>query len=211
MDTNSMIITMFMVLCVFLCINYFRRIQKNKKIQAEHIAKEEVKKEKYEHITSSEFDEIPDEELTHAILYHIMHKEDMIYESDDIDQELVDTLTTGEKYIYAIYQIENSISTVRNGSIHTYFLEEPYKSYVPYVEEALKIVGCLEASKLMEAAHHLATLIEEDREDDDDSEYSTYNFSDFTNAITTELRSSNIVKRMGDYIRSNKDDFIDKD
>ena len=66
---------------------------------------------------------------------------------------------------------------------------------------------------MLEEAEKLAILIENDQEDDidEDSDYATYNFADFTNELLAMIRSSNLAEKLGEYIREHKDSFIEKE
>lgn len=139
-----------------------------------------------------------------------MAKEDKLYEGEEIKGSLKDVLTHGELLIYTIYQVEASMKG-NQGSIHTFFIQEPYCTYRPYVKEAFEAIGCHDVVELMEAAERLAVMIEkdEDTEIDDDSDYGKYNFADFTNELMPMFKSLDIVSKTGKYIRENKNDFID--
>lgn len=203
---------LFGAACIFLFGFYGKKLRQLKKVQQEQRAQYEEKRERFKVLTSEMFDEVPDQELTHTVLFHIMGKEDKIYEGDEITEELIDVLTHGEKLIYTICQVENSLEGGR-GSIHSFFIKEPYCTYRPYYKEAFEAVNCHELAKVMEAAEHLTILIENDQEDeiDDDSDYATYNFTDFTNEIMALLKSSGLIEKAGQYIREHKEEFIDKE
>ena len=64
---------------------------------------------KYSHFTSEVFDQTPDEELTHAVLFHLLAKEDKLYEGEEITGTLIDVMTPSELLIYTIYQVELSM------------------------------------------------------------------------------------------------------
>ena len=164
---------------------------------------------KYRNFTRKMFDETPDDKLTQAVMFHIMAKEDKLYEGEEIKGSLKDVLTHGELLIYTIYQVEASMKG-NQGSIHTFFIQEPYCTYRPYVKEAFEAIGCHDVVELMEAAERLAVMIEkdEDTEIDDDSDYGKYNFADFTNELMPMFKSLDIVSKTGKYIRENKNDFI---
>ena len=48
------------------------------------------------------FDQTPDEELTHAVLFHLLAKEDKLYEGEEITGTLIDVMTPSELLIYTI-------------------------------------------------------------------------------------------------------------
>ena len=205
----SIIWTLFLIGCAFIFFSYGKKMRKYQKIRKEQQLQFENNREKYRHFTSELFDETPDEEMTHAVLFHIMGKEDKIFESDEIGS-LIDILTHSELLIYTIYQVELSLEGGR-GSLHTFFIKEPYCTYRPYVKEAFEAVDCHEIAELMVAADKLATAIENDEEIDidDGSDYGNYNFSDFTNALASALKTSGILLKAAKFIREHKDEFID--
>ncbi|WP_294578168.1 hypothetical protein [uncultured Thomasclavelia sp.] len=206
----SIIWILFILGCLFLFLSYSKKLKKYRNIQKQQKQQYEENRVKYQHFTSELFDETPDEELTHAVLFHILAKEDKLYEGDEIQGTLVDVLTHSELLIYTIYQVEMSLEGGR-GSIHNFFIKQPYCLYRPYAKEAFETVNCPELAELISAADDLAKAVEndEDIDLDDDSDYGTYNFSDFTNAIASSLRTSGLLEKAAKFIRNNKNDFID--
>lgn len=192
------------------CIVWLYFVSGKMKVQQKQRIEYEENRVKYRNFTSEMLDEIPDDKLIQAIIFHIMAKEDKLYEGEEIDGSLKDVLTHGELLIYTIYQVEASMKG-NQGSIHTFFIQEPYCTYRPYVKEAFEAVGCHDIVGLMEAAEKLAVMIEndEDTEIDDRSDYGKYNFADFTNELMSMLKASDIDLKIGKYIRENKYDFID--
>ena len=61
---------------------------------------------RYSHFTKRSVDQTPDEELTHAVLFHLLAKEDKLYEGEEITGTLIDVMTPSELLIYTIYQVE---------------------------------------------------------------------------------------------------------
>ena len=151
-------------------------------------------------------------DLTRAVIFHINAKEDRLYEDDNYDGNIIPYLTHEELLIYTMYQLECSLEGGR-GSIHSFFITEPYCNYRPYYKEAFETMKCYDIAHLLEEAEKLAILIENDQEDeiDETSEYATYNFSDFTNEFVSLLRSSGIGDKLGEYIKEHKESFIEKD
>lgn len=206
----SIVWILFIGACVFLLYFYGGKLRKVKAYQKQQQVVYEERRMKYRHFTSDLFDETTNEELTHAVLFHILAKEDKLYEGDEIDKTLIDILTPGELLIYTIYQVELSMEGGR-GSLHTFFIKEPYCLYRPYVQDAFNTMGCHDIAELMVAADKLATIIETEDEIgiDEDSDYGKYNFSDFTGSLLSMLKTSGIVEKAGKFIRENKNDFID--
>ena len=202
---------LFFAALLFLGFFFSSKLRADQKYRNEQKAIYEEKRQQYTRFDSNVFDQTPDEELTHAVLFHIMAKEDKLYEGETVDQDLVDVLTHGEKLVYTIYQIENSLEGGR-GSIHTFFISEPYCTYRPFYKDAFDSMNCHDLTEIMEAAERLAIAIENDEEDEieDDSDYAYYNFSDFTGEIISLLKSSGLVEKCSKYIRDHKEEFIEE-
>lgn len=202
----------FAVMCVFLFSFYgkkFKELKEKRKQYEEKLAQE---KDMFSHLTSDVFDKIEPIDLTRAVIFHINAKEDRLYEDDNYDGNIIPYLTHEELLIYTMYQLECSLEGGR-GSIHSFFITEPYCNYRPYYKEAFETMKCYDIAHLLEEAEKLAILIENDQEDeiDETSEYATYNFSDFTNEFVSLLRSSGIGDKLGEYIKEHKESFIEKD
>lgn len=203
------VLILFVGTGLFLFIPIRKKLNEIKKYQQEQLALYEQKRERYRNFTSEVFDQTPDEELTQAVIYHIMSKEDKLYEGDEISGELIDVLTPGEKIIYTIYQIEASMNNGR-GSLHSFFINEPYCQYRNYAIDTFEKIGCHDVAKLMQAALKLAEMIEKDEEiENDDSEYGNYNFADFTSKLISMMQTSQVVAKATNYVRANKKEFID--
>lgn len=203
---------LFAFCCLVLIATFGKKFIVMRAKNKERIAKMEEEKDIFSHLTSAVFDETETIDLTRAVLYHIQAKEDRLYEDDEYDGNLVPHLSHEELMIYTLYQVENSLEGGR-GSIHSFFITEPYCSYRPYYKEAYEVLNCYEVVHLLEEAEKLAILIENDQEDDidEESDYATYNFSDFTNELMALLRSSGLAEKAGEYIRNHKDSFIEKE
>ena len=130
--------------------------------------------------------------------------------TSEVFDQTPDVMTPSELLIYTIYQVELSMEGGR-GSLHSFFIKEPYCLYRPYAIKAFEAVDCHEIAELMTAAEKLAVMIEneEEIELDEDSDYGKYNFSDFTSSLLSMLKSSGIVNKAAKFIRENKHDFID--
>ena len=199
-------------LCCFFLISFFgKRIMRVKNARKQQEAKFEEEKDLFSHLTSAVFDEADTNDLTKAVIFHIQAKEDRLFDNDDYDGNIIPYLTHDELMIYTLYQVENYLQQ-RNGSIHSFFIDEPYCLCRPYYKEAYELMNCHEIAHLLEEAEKLAIMIENDQEDDIDenSDYATYNFSDFTNELKALLRSSGLFNKAGEYIRAHKDSFIEK-
>jgi hypothetical protein len=192
----------------FFLMRRFSAIKQNQRLQNERYLELQ---DKYNHLTSEVFDDVPVEELAHAVLFHIKAKEDRLYEGEVIDFELFDVLSEGEKMIYTITQVEASMNGSR-GSIHSFFIDEKYEPYRAYVEPAFSNIHCFEIAELMKAAARLSQIIEDDLEDDEndlEGDYASYNFADYTQELLSLLRSSGILEKAGKYIQEHKEMFIE--
>lgn len=201
----------FALCCLFLIVTFGKRFLQIRATNKERIAKIEEEKNIFSHLTSDVFDQTETIDLTRAVIYHIQAKEDRLYEDEDYDGNLIPHLSHEELMIYTLFQVESSLEGGM-GSIHSFFITEPYCSYRPYYKEAFETQNCHEIVHLLEEAEKLAILIENDQEDDidEDSDYATYNFADFTNELLALLRSSGLAEKAGEYIREHKDSFIEK-
>lgn len=171
-----------------------------KKQQAEMFAKYQEKQERFRHMTSEIFDETADAELKDGILTHIFCKEDEDFEN------LKSNLTTGERVVYTIYQMEIAADEGR-GSVYNFFTS-PSKEYLPYLCESFKAVGSEKIADLMEKIVSLAIqeqsgqYVETDLSEDAPT-FQSYTF-DFLDFIEQEQLNSKIVA----YIREQKEDFL---
>lgn len=200
------------VMCVFLFVFYGRKYKQMKEKRREYEEKLAKEKEEFSHLTSDVFDQIPTVDLTRAAIFHINAKEDRLFEDENYDGNLIPHLSHEELLVYTMYQLECSLEGGR-GSIHSFFITEPYCQYRPYYKEAFETLKCFDIAHLLEEAEKLAILIENDQEDeiDENSDYATYNFSDFTNEFVSLLRSSNVGEKLGEYVKVHKESFIEKE
>lgn len=214
MDSHTIVWIIFFIMVAVLGVYYGRKLMGVRKKQQEMLLQFEENKEKYYIFTETLFDETPTDELTQAVIYHIISVEDRMYlNEEDEEKRLVKYLSEGEKNIYTLYQVEMSMEGGR-GSIHNFFLKDEFKDYVPLAVNAFRTMNCYEIADLLESAQKLATIIEEDLDDDElimEGPYAKYNFADYTNEILTQLKSSGILSKAGLYIRSNKEEFVTKE
>lgn len=196
---------LFAISAIVLVYFYGKKMLQVKELKQRQHFEYEENRLKYRNFSSELFDETPNDKLTPAVMFHIMAKEDQLYEGDEIAGTLKDVLTHGELLIYTIFQVEASMEGGR-GSIHTFFINEPYCIYRPYVQEAFETVDCHEIAEVMEAAEKLAIMIENDEEIDDDNDQC--NFADYTDTLMSMFKSLDVVSKTGKYIRENKSDFI---
>ena len=108
----------------------------------------------FSHLTSDVFDKIEPIDLTRAVIFHINAKEDRLYEDDNYDGNIIPYLTHEELLIYTMYQLECSLEGGR-GSIHSFFITEPYCNYRPYYKEAFETMKCYDIAHLLEEAEKI--------------------------------------------------------
>ncbi len=213
MTFNQIVYLVFILMCLFLMVFVGLRFKQIRQVQAKQKAMYDEKRESFKSLTSEVFDKTPTKELTHAVIFHIMAKEDRMYDREDLDEvSLITQLTHPEILIYTIYLTELSVEGGR-ASIHSFFIDEKYKEFVPYLQEAFTTVKCFEIANLLKSAARLAYIIEHDLEDEEtveDDDFASYNFADYTTQLLTMIKSSAIIDLTGNYIREHKEDFIDK-
>lgn len=195
---------------IFLFYFFNKKVGPVKKMQQEQQQAYEENRIKYRTLSSVQFDQVLDDQLYQAVLFHILAKEDKLYEDDEIKGTLNDHLTHGELIVYTIHQVKSAMEG-GNGSIHTFFISEPHCTYRPYVKEAFNEIDCLEIQELMEAAERLAVKVENDEEFelDNDSKYGNYNFAELTTELLSLFQAPDFTVKIAKYIRDNKNDFID--
>lgn len=204
--TNGMVwiffIIIFVPICFFAVKKYVGTAKKNKEIKAEL----ENKKAYYSHLTKEKLDQCPREDLSTAVLSHILR-----IESEDYDH-VYENLNHSERILYIIYEAIMSLENGK-GSIRTFFESDFYEPFFPMLEEAFEAIDCREISEMMRAAKHLKRIIENDEEEDEEKlgDYSNYNYGDFTNEFMTLIMTLNANEKMLDFIEQHKYDFIDEE
>lgn len=209
MSTFNLIVwILFIAALIFLGYFFTKRVMQNKKAQKEAAQSLAQKKEKYSYLKEGALDECPREDVSSAVLFHCMRKED-----DDFEHYF-DHMNNSERVIYGIYQVSSSLSG-SNPSLHSFFLSPACKQFVPIVSDIFEEVGAHEIADLMKAARRFAEIIENDEEDDENDPdmgiYARYNFSDFTNEFVTLVSTTNLNEKITQFILKHKSDFYDKD
>ena len=75
----SVVWILFLGGCLFLMYFYSGKMRQVKKYQKQQRAAYEEKRVKYSHVTSEVYDQTPDEELKHAVLFHLLAQEANLY------------------------------------------------------------------------------------------------------------------------------------
>ena len=173
-----------------------------KKQQAEMMAAYTKKQETFRHIDADLFDATPDEEIKEGILIHIFNKEDEDFE------HLNENLTSGERVVYTLYQMEIAVDQGR-GSVYQFF-NSPSKEYLPYLKDSFLAVGSPVLADLMDKITALVvqeqtgTPIDDETEMDEDAPtFQSYTY-DYMDLVESEHLNDKIVA----YIRANREDFI---
>lgn len=210
-SVDQMGLSVFVVLAVFIGFFYTKKINQLRAKQKEKQAEVLAQKEKYKNLSIEMFDEVERKELPGIVMYNLLALDEARFDGDEIDDEpLINSLTEAQKMIYTIYQVELCLSG-KNASIHSFFLEDYFKIYIPYLTQAFDTMKCHEISVLLEAAGNLAHMIETDSEDDLEGDYESYNFGDFTNELLSLMKSSALIKNTAEYIYENKESFVRKE
>ena len=79
-----------------------------------------------------------------------------------------------------------------------------HRYYVDDIENCFERVGAHDIASLLKGAKHLYDVLENDAEDNEEGDYATYNFSDFTHEYKTLIAGTNFNKKVISYIRLNK-------
>lgn len=194
------IITIIMV--IVLGWFFGKRILRNRKRRREMMEKQMEFKEEYEYLTSEKFDRLKDDELYNAVVLSCQRKDDL--------NNGVETLTEGEMTMYGIYQLNDSIST--KSGLRSFLMSPAAVDFYDDIEKYYARVGAYEISKLIESAKHYHEVLEGIRDEDNESgDYATYNFSDYTHEYVTLVAGTNFNQKIADYIRNNKEMFVEED
>lgn len=211
MDYNVIVWAAFGVIIALIFVLFMPRFRERMNFRKEQIIRNQEQMEYYRTMTSEQFDKTPEHELSHAIMYRIMEKENQLAEQDNLDSyDVFDYLNEEEKKIYTLYQMELSLQGGK-GSLQPFLSNDVYEKYQPYIEPTFEALNCFEIVELIQAAKRYIDILENDLEDDDEGKYSSYNFLDFTNEFMALLKSGGTVSRMNRYIKEHKESFIDKE
>lgn len=210
-NVEMMVVSFLSVTIAFFVFIFIGRIKKNKVTNMQAQVDYNDKKSRYDVMTSELFDGIDDSELTHAILFNLLNKEDKIYEADVIDKTMIDVLNKQQLIMYTAYMVERSVEGGK-GSIHSFFVDDNFKMFTPYLVTTFEELECFEVAELLSSAKQLADAIENDLDDIViEGDYENYNFADYTSQFMSMIKSSNLVEKAVQYIRKNKESFIDKE
>lgn len=209
MPFTHMIVWIFFIgAIIFLYLFTTKRMRQIKKEKRKAALIYQEKKEKYTYLKEGSLDECPREDVSAAVLFHCMRKEE-----EDFDNYF-DNMNESERIIYGIYLISNSLDSA-HASLHSFFLSPAYEKFVPICAEIFEKVGAYDIYDLMRAARRFAEIIEKDLEDDENDpemgDYARYNFSDFTNEYLTLISTTNLNEKLTDFVLEHKDDFYDYD
>lgn len=190
----------FFAILAFIAVFFITRIsaiRKNRRIANEKAEKEyQTLKECYSHLTPEKIDACADDQLPSAVILECQRKE----EADE--DHYYESLNEVEKTIYGIYQLNQTIGG--NSGIRSFFMSPALADYVDDIENCFERVGAHEIASLLKGAKHLYDVLENDLEDNEEGDYATYNFSDFTHEYKTLIAGTNFNKKVVSYIRLNK-------
>lgn len=200
MQTAINIVWIFFILVVlFMIVIMVRTLRRRAKSRAQAQAEYQTFKEKYDHLTPAKIDACEDQDLPGAVIMQCQRKEEE-------DENYIDHLNEVEKTIYGIYNINTCLSS--SIGLRSFFITPANQYYADHVEEIFNNVASPDIAKLMAGAKRFNDIMENDLEDDEaDSEYGRYNFSDFTQDYKSMITSTDFPKKVVNYIRENKDQF----
>lgn len=197
------------LLSVFM-VFVIRMLIRNRRVQKEIKKDIEINLDKYERFTLDKFMETPEDKLLNAVLYHLIRKEENHFENRKDNNDLfINHLTHGQKLIFSIYKIDYSLQS-KPRTIKSFFYDEEYEPYSPYVSEAFHSIDCQSLSEILDSLSTYVDNLKNNREDQDDSKYATYNFSDYTDEFYSMFQMANLDIKAGKYIAANRKDFIEE-
>lgn len=212
MKTSHLIVWAISGIILFI-LGYFllRRLRANKADEREEQVQLAIKQDDYKYLKPGILDEIPENDILTAVLFHCMRKED-----EDIEND-TDTFNESENVVYSIYQLSQTVSG-KHGNIHSFFISPSTKKYIDIIVDAFKKVGAIDLAELMTAARYFSQIIEDENyvEDPEKEEeimgiYANYNYSDYTNEFATLVSTTNLQNKLYQFVLDHKEDFYDYD
>jgi hypothetical protein len=190
----------FFVIMAFIAVFLITRIsaiRKKRRIANEKAEQEyQTLKECYSHLTPEKIDDCADDQLPSAVILECQRKE------EEDEDHYYESLNEVEKTVYGIYQLNQNIGG--NSGIRSFFMSPALSDYVDDIENCFERVGAYDIASLLKGAKHLYDVLENDAEDNEEGDYATYNFSDFTHEYKTLISGTNFNKKVISYIRLNK-------
>ena len=190
----------FTGIMIFMTIFIMKRRRRNRKrALAEKIKMEEIKQQ-FSVITSDNFDDIPDDKLYEVLTARLEQK-------DIDDEDYIYNMTEAEQTLYAVYLMNESVSATHG--IRSFFGSPSTEPFVPIIGDIYRRFGAMDIADLLESAYKLFNVLENGAEDDDESEYSRYNFSDYTHEYVTRVVGTDFNTKLNRYVREHKEEFFD--
>ncbi|MCD7807909.1 MAG: DUF4375 domain-containing protein [Erysipelotrichaceae bacterium] len=212
MDTSYTIVWVVSIV-IFVFLGYFlvRRLRSNRADEREEQIQLAIKQEDFQYLKPGILDDLSDEDVLTAVLFHCMRKED-----EDFDNE-TNTFNESENVVYSIYQLSQAVSG-KNGNIHSFFISPSTKRFVDIISDAFEKVGAKDLSELMTAARYFSEIVEDEnyvedpiKEEEIMGIYANYNYSDYTNEFATLVSTTNLQSKLLQFVKNHKEDFYDYD
>ncbi len=175
-----------------------------KKQQKKYVEKMEEYSQQYAHLDEKTFDELDDNELKNAVVARIWKRRQ---ENEDV----IPLLTEGEKIVYTVYLVENTIQGGR-GSLYNFFVNERSKPLIDHLVPAYQALECPEIADIMEQAIALNEKYIQEEETGEAMEYQEgdLTFDDFSKQLFDVMQRGELADKMSHYIRLQKQEFIDR-
>lgn len=200
-EYNWIVWIVFGVLMSYISFFIMLRIRRKKRQRvAQQLAKAELLDE-YNNLTTDKILSCPDEDLVDVVLGSLNEKEDKY-------EDFFERITHPERVIYGIISLNDCISG--GTGIRPFFHSPATERFVPVIDQYLDEIGAYDAALVVRYARRLDEIIENDLDDEDMGEYSTYNFSDFTHEYITLVAGTNFMTKIYDYIRSHAESFVNE-
>ena len=164
----------------------------------------------YKKLTTEIIDSTPDDELIQTIFDNIIDKFSWDY---SIEYRTILALSKPRQAIYMIWVLE---AEVNNGGFNQYYFN-PSKQYAEFTPDALQLIGAIKWVDLMKRANHIFELENKKIKNHQDGTLEGFSKSyedNPLNDLDTEFydlyKIEDLHKLQVDFIRKNKQDFVDK-
>jgi|GEM_PF-182280 len=191
----------FFVVATFFLIFIIRRVNDNRQKKREQMAEHLEKKIRYDDLSEEVLEEAGEEDRTEAVLYSLITLEDK-------DEDYFEHMNEEQRTIYGIYNLNQTVSG--KSGLRSFFISPAYADFVPYIDRYYENINMPQVAELLRAARHLNEILENNLEDDfdEDDDYATYNFGDFTHEYITMVAGTNFEAKIADYIENHKESFV---
>ncbi|WP_455677691.1 DMP19 family protein [Sharpea azabuensis] len=201
---NVIVWSAFFIIMLILVPFSLKRLRENRKYKAKQEAQYQSDRLEYAHLDEKKLDALSGENLVEAVIYQCLRKED---EDDNYFQHL----SEAEKTIYAIYQVNQTVSS--NAGLRSFFISPASEPFLKDLVTYYKNIGAFDVAEVVRNAGILNKIMETDDdslEKDMSPEYVTYNFSDLTHEYVTLVVGTNFTTKMAQYVEEHKEEFIER-